>query len=95
MSKLIARSKRWSARRSGTAPSSRSRTVWVRAKTAFFFAVVPITKFESCGFCADTIIDYDKILVLDHGNIAEYDSPARLLEKKDGVFSALIDKTGA
>ncbi|KAJ3326639.1 hypothetical protein HDU76_012757 [Blyttiomyces sp. JEL0837] len=42
----------------------------------------------------NTIIDNDKILVLDHGKIAEYDSPAELLKKENGVFLSMIDETG-
>ena len=40
-----------------------------------------------------TIIDYDRILVMDKGVIAENDSPAKLLEKK-GIFYEMCRKTG-
>ncbi|TKY90680.1 hypothetical protein EX895_000678 [Sporisorium graminicola] len=40
-----------------------------------------------------TIIDYDRILVMDKGRIAENDSPAALLEKK-GIFYEMCRKTG-
>ncbi|KAG8930350.1 hypothetical protein FRC00_001198 [Tulasnella sp. 408] len=33
-----------------------------------------------------TVIDYDRILVLNMGTIAEYDTPAALLEKEGGLF---------
>ncbi|KIO19698.1 hypothetical protein M407DRAFT_82489 [Tulasnella calospora MUT 4182] len=33
-----------------------------------------------------TVIDYDRILVLDMGTIAEYDTPEALLEKEGGLF---------
>ncbi|KAJ9188588.1 hypothetical protein P3X46_003930 [Hevea brasiliensis] len=37
-----------------------------------------------------TVIDSDLVLVLSDGRIAEYDSPARLLEREDSFFSKLI-----
>jgi ABC-type multidrug transport system fused ATPase/permease subunit len=40
-----------------------------------------------------TIIDYDRILVMDKGRIAENDSPAALLERK-GIFYDMCRKTG-
>lgn len=40
-----------------------------------------------------TIIDYDKVLVLDQGNIVEYDSPRALLLKEGGAFRAMCEKS--
>lgn len=42
----------------------------------------------------NTIIDSDRILVLDEGNIEEFDSPQSLYAKPDGVFRKLFDETG-
>jgi hypothetical protein len=41
-------------------------------------------------------MDYDRVLVLDHGNIAEYDAPHILLSKTDGgnMFAKMVDETG-
>lgn len=37
----------------------------------------------------NTILDYDKILVMDKGYLAEYDSPANLLQDEDSIFYSL------
>jgi ABC-type multidrug transport system fused ATPase/permease subunit len=41
-----------------------------------------------------TIGDSDKIIVLDVGQLIEYDSPRNLLQKKDGLFKSLVDQSG-
>jgi ATP-binding cassette subfamily C (CFTR/MRP) protein 1 len=41
----------------------------------------------------NTIMDSDRVLVLDDGEIVEYDTPEVLLGKKDGYFRAMIDKS--
>ena len=38
----------------------------------------------------NTILDYDRIMVLDKGQIAEFDSPDTLLEDKDTIFSRMV-----
>ncbi|KAF9480291.1 multidrug resistance-associated ABC transporter [Pholiota conissans] len=41
-----------------------------------------------------TIMDADKIMVLDSGRIVEFDSPQVLLQMKGGQFKALVDGSG-
>ena len=41
----------------------------------------------------DTIIDYDKVLVLGSGSVLEYGSPHDLITS-GGAFSSMIDETG-
>ncbi|KIJ38971.1 hypothetical protein M422DRAFT_258389 [Sphaerobolus stellatus SS14] len=41
-----------------------------------------------------TIMDADKILVLDSGRIAEFDSPEKLLKKEGGKLKSLVDESG-
>ncbi|KAI8803261.1 P-loop containing nucleoside triphosphate hydrolase protein [Cladochytrium replicatum] len=42
----------------------------------------------------NTIIESDKVLVMDAGCVQEFDEPIKLLEKPDGSFRKLIDQTG-
>jgi ABC-type multidrug transport system fused ATPase/permease subunit len=42
----------------------------------------------------NTIMDSDRILVLDSGNIAEFDTPKRLLQNPRSVLSGMVDATG-
>lgn len=41
-----------------------------------------------------TIVDYDKVLVLDRGEVVEYAHPWELMRKKDGVFRSMCDMSG-
>ncbi|KAF9522597.1 multidrug resistance-associated ABC transporter [Crepidotus variabilis] len=41
-----------------------------------------------------TIMDADKIMVLNNGRIVEFDTPQELLQKKGGQFKALVDGSG-
>ena len=41
-----------------------------------------------------TIIDYDKVLVLDHGRVIEYDHPWTLINKDDGLFQSMCQNSG-
>ncbi|KAJ2506801.1 hypothetical protein H4217_008946 [Coemansia sp. RSA 1939] len=41
-----------------------------------------------------TVLDYDKVLVLDNGRVAEYDTPHNLLQIKDGIFRSMCEEAG-
>jgi ABC-type multidrug transport system fused ATPase/permease subunit len=41
-----------------------------------------------------TIMDADKILVLDGGNVVEFSDPWTLLQKDGGALKALVDDSG-
>merc|ERR1719500_721842 len=52
------------------------------------------SKFADCTVLTiahrlNTIIDYDKIMVLDKGEIAQYGPPGDLRAEKDGIFASL------
>ncbi|KAG5889083.1 hypothetical protein JTB14_004927 [Gonioctena quinquepunctata] len=56
-------------------------------------------KFENCTVLTiahrlHTIMDSDKVLVMDAGRAAEFDHPHRLLQNDDGVFYGLVMQTG-
>eukprot|EP00591_Stephanopyxis_turris_P000045 CAMPEP_0195515496 /NCGR_PEP_ID=MMETSP0794_2-20130614/6542_1 /TAXON_ID=515487 /ORGANISM="Stephanopyxis turris, Strain CCMP 815" /LENGTH=659 /DNA_ID=CAMNT_0040643923 /DNA_START=117 /DNA_END=2096 /DNA_ORIENTATION=+ len=42
----------------------------------------------------DTIIDYDRVLVLGDGKVLEYGSPKELLSKEGGDFFTMVEDTG-
>lgn len=41
----------------------------------------------------NTIMDSDRIVVLDHGTVAEFDSPETLIDRK-GLFYELVKEAG-
>lgn len=42
----------------------------------------------------NTIMDYDRIMVLDKGEIAEFQSPETLLEDRDSIFHSMAKDAG-
>lgn len=57
------------------------------------------TAFADCTIITvahrlQTIMNSHKILVLDAGNLVEFDSPANLLRKRDGTFKSFVDGSG-
>ncbi|GFR43059.1 hypothetical protein Agub_g4065 [Astrephomene gubernaculifera] len=41
-----------------------------------------------------TIMDADRVVVLEAGRVVEDEQPARLLEKDEGLFTSMVDQTG-
>ena len=42
----------------------------------------------------ETIVDFDKIAVLDHGSLKEFDDPHKLLTQSTSAFSQLYNRSG-
>lgn len=40
-------------------------------------------------------MDSDKILVMNFGKVAEYDSPENLLKIHNGIFKGMVNATGS
>jgi ABC-type multidrug transport system fused ATPase/permease subunit len=53
----------------------------------------PNTTLVTIAHRLNTIIDYDAILVMDDGRLAEFGSPLELIER-NGLFRELVDATG-
>ncbi|KAI0945816.1 hypothetical protein AcV7_009953 [Taiwanofungus camphoratus] len=41
-----------------------------------------------------TVIDYDRLIVLDKGELAEFDTPLNLIQKENGIFRNMCLKSG-
>jgi ATP-binding cassette, subfamily C (CFTR/MRP), member 1 len=55
--------------------------------------------FQHCTVIAiahrlDTILDFDRILVVDKGDVAEFDTPATLIANADSAFAKLAAEAG-
>ncbi|CAJ0609705.1 unnamed protein product [Cylicocyclus nassatus] len=42
----------------------------------------------------NTVMDYDRLLVMDAGRAVEFDSPSKLLAKRDGLFRSMAEDAG-
>ena len=40
----------------------------------------------------NTIIDYDRVMVLDQGEIVEFDTPQNLFNNESGVFKSMCEE---
>lgn len=57
------------------------------------------SKFSECTVLTiahrlNTIIDYDRVLVIDGGKTVEYDTPYNLLAKSTGYFKEMVRALG-
>ena len=48
----------------------------------------------SSNYPSNLVIDYDRLIVLDKGQIAEFDTPYNLIRKMDGTFRSMCSKSG-
>ena len=56
-------------------------------------------KFKDCTVLTiahrlNTIMDSDRVLVMDNGRVVEFDQPHVLLQQNDGYFSTIVEKCG-
>lgn len=70
-------------------------TASVDANTDALIQQTVSSEFADCTIIAiahrlHTVIDADRVLVMDRGEAAEYGSPAELLSLDDGVFTSML-----
>jgi len=56
-------------------------------------------KFRACTVLTiahrlNTVMDSDKVLVMDAGKMVEFDHPYNLLQNKEGVLYKMVEQTG-
>ena len=73
-------------------------TASIDYKTEKLLKKIMVTLFEdktviTIAHRIKTIIDYDKILVIDEGRIVDFDTPSALRQKKGSIFADLCDKS--
>merc|ERR1712087_45786 len=74
-------------------------TASVDRETDAFIQNMLRTRFQGCTLLTiahrlNTIMDYDVIIAMESGRVAELGSPKALLQNKSGVLSKLVDATG-
>ena len=74
-------------------------TANVDVKTDDFIQRTIRKEFNDCTIITiahrlNTIIDYDKILVLHEGRVVEYDSPKNLMKNKSSLFYSMLQNSG-
>ncbi len=65
--------------------------------TGMFKHAIVYTRITSHGTVAHrlkTVIDYDRLIVLDKGQVAEFDTPLNLIRKEDSRFRNMCLKSG-
>jgi ABC-type multidrug transport system fused ATPase/permease subunit len=72
-------------------------TASIDAETDAFIQRMIREKFHDCTMLTiahrlHTIVDSDKILVMDAGHVAEFDKPNVLMQTQGGHFKALWDR---
>ena len=55
--------------------------------------VISASNLPTVAHRINTILDSDRIVVLDHGEVKEFDSPAELIKRR-GLFYELVREAG-
>jgi len=56
--------------------------------------------FDNCTIITiahrlNTVVDYDRVVVMSFGKVIEFDTPANLLRNPQSMLSSMVDETGA
>lgn len=66
----------------------------IRTEFKDVYPILPQTTVITIAHRLNTIMFYDKILVLERGEIKEYDTPIKLVKDEGTFLGRLIRKTG-
>ena len=51
-------------------------------------------QFAVLFFLSPSLVYYDRIIVMDAGKVAEFDTPLNLFDKEDSIFRSLCNEAG-
>ena len=62
---------------------------WMSLKTAFHG-----TTIIAISHRLQAVVDFDRILVLEEGRVAEFGAPLELMARPNGAFRAMVEEHG-
>lgn len=60
-----------------------------------FSLTARLSKTRLTARSSESIMDFDRVLVLHEGEVAEFDTPRALLDQKDSKFRGMVEATGS
>ena len=55
---------------------------------------MPVLRLAAVGRLTLRTVYYDRVLVMDGGRVAEFDTPLNLFDREDSIFRSLCNEAG-